>query len=443
MKMERQLFRCCSPFGILLLIITFGLMGSFTLSFLTQSLPWHTLQRVAAAPPSICATPTDISPLRTPSIDIPKTLADYIRNHREKKRCLEADANPPCVKIPPTLVWKRQASKNCCGVGDRLETILFAFAVAVLSDRVFVIDYDDMFTPFPLELTLTPAEIDWRPPRQWHPEALSNKERVTWRRGFQTYRGYGRNVTKPGSNLTETFNMFEDDLIQMMARPAVISLYTRIRARKIPRILRNPHMRRRYADLQMYNQDGNEHELIRKLLRTLFTPSQTILARAREVSPRAGQSFVAVHIRAGRDVRESSPRLGWSSQVSATEVAQTLLDKVMQGDVTHARHVFIASDSSDIKTEMMRLGRLRGFQMYAIMRPAMHISLGLHGTVSDADTCQAYLDVFTDLAMMSRAEVLLSTTSASSDPSRFSNAAFYLGKAVRMRVLYMDDRVGE
>ena len=49
-------------------------------------------------------------------------------------------------------------SEGCAGLGDRLKGIFSAYAIALLSNRTFLID---MPYPCPLESLLGPNEVDW------------------------------------------------------------------------------------------------------------------------------------------------------------------------------------------------------------------------------------------------------------------------------------------
>lgn len=59
----------------------------------------------------------------------------------------------------PVLVYSCQPFAQCGGHGDRLNGIITAFFLAVLTNRVFLIDYE---SPLPLQVLLQPGLIDWR-----------------------------------------------------------------------------------------------------------------------------------------------------------------------------------------------------------------------------------------------------------------------------------------
>merc|ERR1740121_1698993 len=82
-------------------------------------------------------------------------LADYIEFHRQGVAALRAD---PAADVR-VLVFSCQPFAQCGGHGDRLNGIVTAFLLAVLTRRVFLIDSE---SPLPLQVLLAPRLIDWR-----------------------------------------------------------------------------------------------------------------------------------------------------------------------------------------------------------------------------------------------------------------------------------------
>ena len=84
-----------------------------------------------------------------------KALREYKTFHEERLRQLKAEDPPTTVR---TLTWACSQSK-CTGLGDQLLRLQFFFLLAMMSDRVFTVYWDE-----DLKRTskyLVPNEIDW------------------------------------------------------------------------------------------------------------------------------------------------------------------------------------------------------------------------------------------------------------------------------------------
>lgn len=90
----------------------------------------------------------------TPETPLSSRLAEYIAFHRKGVAAIANGAGD--VRV---LVYSCQPFAQCGGHGDRLNGIVSAFFLAVLTNRVFLIDYE---SPVPLQMVLTPHLIDWR-----------------------------------------------------------------------------------------------------------------------------------------------------------------------------------------------------------------------------------------------------------------------------------------
>mmetsp|Transcript_89794 Transcript_89794/g.290103 ORF Transcript_89794/g.290103 Transcript_89794/m.290103 type:complete len:323 (+) Transcript_89794:1012-1980(+) len=82
-------------------------------------------------------------------------LAEYIDFHH---RGVAALASDPDADVP-VLVYSCQPYAQCGGQGDRLNGIVTAFLLAILTRRVFLIDSE---SPLPLQMLLVPRLVDWR-----------------------------------------------------------------------------------------------------------------------------------------------------------------------------------------------------------------------------------------------------------------------------------------
>ena len=74
------------------------------------------------------------------------------------------------------LVWSCRPLGTCGGLGNRIVNIVAAFALAVLTDRAFMIDYPGS-TPLELENFVRSPVIDWRMPPSFEHSPFSHGSR--------------------------------------------------------------------------------------------------------------------------------------------------------------------------------------------------------------------------------------------------------------------------
>eukprot|EP00933_Yihiella_yeosuensis_P038083 TRINITY_DN32049_c0_g1_i1.p1 TRINITY_DN32049_c0_g1~~TRINITY_DN32049_c0_g1_i1.p1 ORF type:complete len:893 (+),score=191.46 TRINITY_DN32049_c0_g1_i1:99-2777(+) len=86
-------------------------------------------------------------------------LSSYVEFHRRGLKFLAKDGLDERGAPIGVLVYSCQPAAQCGGHGDRLNGMITAFLLAVLTSRVFLIDSE---SPLPLELLLEPRAIDWR-----------------------------------------------------------------------------------------------------------------------------------------------------------------------------------------------------------------------------------------------------------------------------------------
>lgn len=98
---------------------------------------------------------------RSKGASFAEALAEYVRFHSEAVATLAATKE--AGKAPPEdirlLVYSCQPFNQCGGIGDRVNGVITAFLLAVLSRRVFLIDSE---SPVPLQMLWMPTQIDWR-----------------------------------------------------------------------------------------------------------------------------------------------------------------------------------------------------------------------------------------------------------------------------------------
>eukprot|EP00928_Gymnodinium_smaydae_P013490 TRINITY_DN14918_c0_g1_i2.p1 TRINITY_DN14918_c0_g1~~TRINITY_DN14918_c0_g1_i2.p1 ORF type:complete len:560 (-),score=129.88 TRINITY_DN14918_c0_g1_i2:235-1914(-) len=88
-------------------------------------------------------------------------LEAYAAMHQRGVEALAASraAGEPPPEGVRVLVYVCQSFGQCGGLGDRVNGIATAFMLAILTDRVFLIDSE---SPLPLQTLLAPNKVDWR-----------------------------------------------------------------------------------------------------------------------------------------------------------------------------------------------------------------------------------------------------------------------------------------
>ncbi|CAK0839584.1 unnamed protein product, partial [Prorocentrum cordatum] len=174
----------------------------------------------------------------------------------------------------PVLVYSCQPFAQCGGHGDRLNGIVTAFFLAVLTRRVFLLDSE---SPVPLQLLLEPRALDWR------------------------VRG-GTPVTAALRHLSyhDKRRQFQADIERLAAYPdnmLVISMNYRM----IRSLFEAPALRGAAEELAL--PASAPPFLVAEVFDTLFAQSPALMQEMRRLRAALGgledRRFVAVHLRTG------------------------------------------------------------------------------------------------------------------------------------------------
>jgi len=197
-------------------------------------------------------------------------LAEYLEFHRRGVAALASDADSDI----PVLVYSCQPYAQCGGHGDRLNGIVTAFMLAVLTRRLFLIDSE---SPLPLQLLLTPRLVDWRVRGGLFATAfLRHHSYHDKRRQFDT--DLGRLASYPERVLVLTLNY---RMLRMLFEAPALHL----QAAELGLPLRAPPF------------------LVAEIFDVLFAPSpalrQELAALRHSVGNPEDGRFIAVHLRTG------------------------------------------------------------------------------------------------------------------------------------------------
>ncbi|CAE8690072.1 unnamed protein product, partial [Polarella glacialis] len=212
-------------------------------------------------------------------------LAEYVDFHR---RGVAALADPEAEK-PQVLVFVCQPYGQCGGHGDRLNGIVTAFLLAVLTNRVFLLDSEN---PLPMQLLLEPRAIDW----QVRGSILATA-------GLRHHSYHDKR------------QQFEADLLRIASYPEQL-LVVSTNYRMIRSLFEAPDLVERARELGL--PDRAPAFLVAEIFDMLFAPTPVLrqeLSRfRRELGPLEDGRFIAVHLRTG-DISWDPARHGGPGQL--------------------------------------------------------------------------------------------------------------------------------
>lgn len=378
---------------------------------------WPTLAQRCQAHKPDPFQPQHIELQITPD-QFPSLFKAYIHNHALQRECL---LDPKC-KNPPILVWRcptATEAMRCAGLGDRFRGIQFALLMAILTNRLFLIDWS--VAPYPLQNSLSPALINWIVPEtirvpelphlNWEycesPECPPQLEARVKDTGILTAPDFGRPLV----------NLSTDNLAFALKNYSNLAVSVRFPPPTLKNFTANPYYARLLAPIAKPGTDLMP--LQRHLVRMLYTPSHNLTNRICQ-SPLANETkYFSVHIRAGVDVDETrSHRFGDMS--SSPLLLVDALIKCMRTRAWLSQYpIFVASDSADIKSLFIDKARKANFTVYGTpIQKALHI--GRVDKVSFSE--QQYNTIFEDLMFLAGSEEIIMTGSG------FARRAVALGK---------------
>jgi hypothetical protein len=195
-------------------------------------------------------------------------LSQYITFHRQGVAAIARGD-----RDVPVLVYSCQPFAQCGGHGDRLNGIVTAFFLAVLTQRVFLIDYE---SPLPLQMLLAPNLIDWRV-----------------RGGIMATAGLRHH------SYHDKRRQFEADISRLAEYPDPMLIITK-NYRMLRSLFEAPALRSRVLELGLPVHAPKF--LIAEVFDVLFTPSLVLQSELSELRLSLGlhsRRFIAIHLRTG------------------------------------------------------------------------------------------------------------------------------------------------
>lgn len=391
----------------------------------------HALPSTARAEAPIALEPFDTS-------IVPPTLAHYIEWHKQWRQCI-ADRN--CVDARPgILVWRclDRSVRMCAGVGDRFRGIQVALMVAIVTKRLFFLEWPD--EPYPLLDAIVPSAFDWR-----FPSSLSHAEwpLLNWflcprikqlRAKCRPPRDLiPKEESLPGVNYSVEFmdtfiNASTDDLRGNLAPWSDIAIACRIPASVIEKFVTNPFISPTILDL--HPSQTSSVTLRRLLLKILFRPSPAVQSVINSLLPPSfvNAGYVSVHARTGLDYGEAKqdPRF-LLFKTNFEEAVDDLMACAKRMHPLSAKRMFLATDSVSFKTGLATLANKSGVDVRYISAKSLHFGLAnskwLLRQNGAEERWQAYINVFADLYMLANSSAIVTTGSG------FARLSYWLGNS--------------
>lgn len=352
----------------------------------------------------------------------PSVLSEYISWHNVERPCLISNETHCDGSIPRVLVW-RCVTILCGGVGDRMRGIRFLFLIAVVTRRLFFIDWPQRSaSPYPLTTAVFPHTMDWRLPTKTL-KRISKRPNVL---SVFLVSGPLRKATRTMEEVRSvTSRIFivpnETNFVKLWEKEHIIYLTNRMPRSSIHHLCDNPHA----SILQpLARQYLPQLGLERIIMHVLFTPTPLIVTLARHrasfndndnfqtgiVTPLGG--YIAAHARTGIDVGEAhGERFQYISNhlgKAAKRLFQCSKDIMPVGNRGENLKIFLASDSHALKEYFISLAEKENITVLTEDRRPLHIDRrGTARKVNKDDghnVCLAFLDVFADIFALAKAD---------------------------------------
>lgn len=372
----------------------------------------------------------------------PQSLTDYIKWHSHMRLCMSSDF---CSKERPKIIlWKcpNGTSIACAGVGDRFRALHFSLLLAIVSKRMLFIDWPDQ--PFPFELAVVPALIDWRLPseiesRTWpifsHDQWPLLESNSTSKNHLKESGSQSTLLQVPEEIPTNTRIDLSKACIQseLKTDPDFV-LYSRATPTSTLKLARNNKTMKSFEDLQIV---GGLF-LQRSLLNALFSPSQFVKSEIeKHLYVLRQKSYVSVHVRTGFDIGEIAharfrnlPR----KTECITKLAKSIFDQIYPVSKLHP--IFITSDSTPLKKAIRIECEKRLIPVTYSSSPAFHVGRkwGFPKNLNGTEKWRAFLNVFVDFFGIAGG------TEIFGNGSGFSYLAYIYGNATMYRTLKMEQK---
>lgn len=361
---------------------------------------------------------------------IPSFLVNYIQRHQKAKKYSFYTPSEVDNHFSQFLIWRCPRKGRCAGVGDRFRGLQFAFLLAVVTRRIFLIDWPQH--PFSLSHAVLPSFLDWRPP----PSIAGRKyPNLYWFSCLPprpcTEGGHMPNDSHlPFVDQTQAdINLLSDNILERLDIKKDIVISTRARPESILRLIKNPYVLNKFPELNNPDIDIERH-----LLNILFKPSEAVQnALQKIINPKSSEGgYTSIHVRTGYDVGEGHIRRFREINKNMSKYAQLILECALSVISDRNSKLFLASDSLSFKTVFKNLSKVHGINVFTSSEPSLHIGLGGGHYVNASLSAKfsPFINIFVDLFGIARGKTIISNGSG------YARMAYNFGYSSQIIDLY-------
>lgn len=360
---------------------------------------------------------------------LPPTIQEYVDWHARMYSCL---SYKNCSEEPKILIWRCpfDLSNKCSGLGDRFRGIQFSVLLAILTKRVFFIEWPG--EPYPFTDVVQPSVINWKVPRginykNWGVVAHYRWPDLNWLScpseikcsSFSTFQSKAFGV------VTDATNMEKADLMGIFSEIPNLSIYTTATGDSTNKLFNNNYLVESKQDI--IPSTVGIMNLYKVLLKILFRPSSGVWQKMKGYGLLRGiySHYMAIHLRTGTDIGEQKlPRFrSFPNEELLVKQLFECLDKFSDSESLHLP-IFLASDSATFKKKFMKEGRKRSIPVISNFISPIHISkLGKRERAPGAESWKKFINLYVEFFGIANAVRIIGNRSG------FSKMAYYTGNA--------------
>lgn len=362
-----------------------------------------------------------------PGNSIVQSILNYVSWHRQNRECIQKSSCE--TKNIKALVWKcPKAPKKCGGVGDRFRGIQFAFLLAVITKRIFFIQWPD--DPYPLLEALTPATFDWSFPPNISTDSWSFLPWFSCIRPRPCTEGIlpsDENLPLPDESGPD-INLLTDDVPFRLKDYGHLFIGSRPRPQTVWNLINN---RRSMKTIVGIRPIPKHFDVEKVLLKTIFKPSTHVKHYISRVVPEEVRKigYIAIHVRTGLDVQEGKSSRFQNLNHDLASTAKLVLSCALITTNGTLKNIFLASDSSQFKSIFYHLAKNSNINVFYSSIDTMHldyVKLGYYRNMTNGELWTSFINVFVDFFTVSEGKVLITNGSG------FSRMAFNFGHAATL-----------
>lgn len=321
----------------------------------------------------------------TPLRGVPEFFNDYITWHERQMICVRNrscySSNKSSLRL---LVWQCPSGKvtRCQGIGDRMRGIISSLALAMMTDRIFLVMWPD--NPYPFLHAVSPAAIDWRVPgfllgHVGRSAIIDSRKYMfaVWIQCPHGFRCVGKGKPK-GKVIPKKMRVNDSETYKILSHHDIKNIVV---------WMRFPYSKFLYfcKEWRRDRNDVSDHleyilHMDRLLLRSLFRPSVITERMLLSFIPsRALQNgYISIHARTGQDVREAhTSRFRTMKRTAHGILAGRFMMCALKAGITENTFIVFVSDSLPLKlsfaVEAKRHGMFPSFSRIRATHVAQHL----------------------------------------------------------------------